>query len=111
MLRTFTNSANVNVSLRELTFWGGRASITAEYAKCIDDYFTLYGYGVKRLMKPVLNARPHWTYIKTVDATITGSVPCDDMKRIIEIFDSGITVWMNGAEVGHYELNNSPVAG
>lgn len=105
------NSANVNVSLRELTFWGGRASITAEYAKCIDDYFTLYGYGVKRLMKPVLNARPHWTYIKTVDATITGSVPCDDMKRIIEIFDSGITVWMHGAEVGHYELNNSPVAG
>lgn len=105
------NSANVNVSLREATFWGGMASITAQYARSIDDFFTMFGYAVRRLMKPIYNARPHWTYIKTAGATITGSVPADDMKRIIEIFDTGITFWMSGAEVGHYELDNRPVSG
>lgn len=91
------------------TFFGGKCTITEQYAKCIDDFFTMYGYGVKRIMKPIYNARPHWTYIKTVGCTITGSVPCDDMKRIIDIFDHGITIWQNGSEVGNYSLDNRPV--
>lgn len=104
-------SGNVTSTVGQNTFFGGMCTISAEYARCIDDYFSLYGYAVRRLMKPIYNARPHWTYIKTVDATITGSLPADDMKRIIEIFNTGITFWMNGAEVGHYELDNRPVSG
>lgn len=102
------NSNNVNVSLRESTFYGGRCTISAEYARSIDDYFSKFGYAVKRLMKPIYNARPHWTYIKTIGCTVTGSVPCDDMKAICGMFDRGITFWMNGNEVGNYSLNNGP---
>lgn len=106
-----SNSGNANVSIYQQNFYAGMVSITAEYARSIDDYFSKFGYSIKRLMKPVLNARPHWTYIKTIGCTLTGSVPCDDMKAICDLFDRGITFWMNGNEVGNYSLDNRPIGG
>lgn len=100
------SNGSVNSASKKNQFYGGRSSITAEYARSIDDFFDMFGYSVRRLMKPVLNARPYWTYIKTVGATLTGSVPCDDLHKIIQIFDSGVTFWASGSVVGHYELNN-----
>ena len=105
-MRGSASAGNINSAAKKNQFYGGRMSITAQYARTIDDFFDRFGYGVKRLMKPILNARPYWTYIKTVGATITGSVPCDDMRKIIKIFDSGVTFWTSGSVVGHYELNN-----
>lgn len=102
------NNGGVNTAHKNNNFYGGRMSITAEYAKMIDDYFNMYGYAVKCTMKPNRNARPHWTYVKTINCTVTGSVPCDDMRRICDIYNSGITFWANGSEVGNYTLDNSP---
>lgn len=93
------------------SFYGGKCTIKSDYARMIDDYFSKYGYSIKRLMKPIYNARPHWTYIKTIGCTVTGSVPCDDMKSICDLFDRGITFWMNGSEVGNYALDNRPIGG
>ena len=45
--------------------------------------------------------------VKTVGATVTGSVPADDMKKICSIYDNGITFWKNGSEVGQYNLDNT----
>lgn len=83
-------------------------TIRAEFAKIIDDYWTKYGYPIKRISVPNLIARPHWTYIQTIGSDLTGSIPAQDMAMIKQIFDKGITFWRNGSEVGNYNLDNSP---
>lgn len=85
-------------------------SLKSEYVKIIDDYFTRYGYATHRTKIPNRNVRPHWTYTKTIGCTITGSVPCDDMKKICSIYDNGITFWKNGDEIGNYALENSAIS-
>lgn len=81
--------------------------ITPEFARIIDDYFTMYGYATHKVKVPNTAVRPHWTYTKTVGCVVTGSIPCDDMRKICGIYDKGITFWKNGANVGNYSLNNS----
>lgn len=78
-------------------------SITGQYAKIIDDYFTKFGYATKRVKKPNRQiTRFNWCYTKTIGCTITGSVPCDDMKKICSVYDKGITFWKNGSAIGQY---------
>lgn len=101
------NNGGVNVANGKQQFYGGRCSVTAEYAQIIDEYFTMFGYATRRCKKPNRNSRPHWNYVKTVGCTITGSVPSDDLKKICSIYDSGITFWKNGSEVGNYSLDNT----
>lgn len=81
--------------------------IQPQFASIIDDYFTMYGYATHRVKVPNRNVRPHWTYTKTVGCVIEGSVPCDDVRRICNIYNNGITFWKNGNEIGNYNLNNS----
>lgn len=102
------NNGGANVANRKQNFYGGRCSVTAEYARIIDDFFTRYGYGVKRVKLPNRSSRPHWNYVKTIGFTGTGRVPADDMQKICNIYDSGITFWKNPREVGNYSLDNSP---
>lgn len=83
-------------------------TIRAEFAKIIDDYWTKFGYPIKRIATPNLIARPHWTYVQTIGSDLTGSIPAQDMAMIKHIFDKGITFWRNGYEVGNYNLDNSP---
>lgn len=104
----FTNKG-ANYSMGHQHFYFGRMSVQREYAKMIDDYFTRYGYAVKKLQVPNLNARPEFTYVKTIGCTINGSVPADDERNICNIMDSGITFWNNPTNVGQYGLNNRPV--
>lgn len=83
-------------------------TIRPEYAKIIDDFFNVYGYKINSVKIPNINVRPHWTYTKTHGCVIHGSVPCDDMYKISQIFNNGITFWKNGNEIGDYSLDNSP---
>ena len=87
-------------------FYAGRCSLDRNSARIIDEFFDVYGYAQKRLMKINRSARPHWTYVKTAGITITGSVPSDDLKTIEAIYDKGITFWKNASEVGDYSLDN-----
>lgn len=104
---TFDNGG-VNTANKKNQFYYGRASVTAQHARMIDDFFTMFGYAVKRVKTPNRNARPHWNYVKTISAVFTGSVPADDMRKICQIHDNGITYWKNGDEIGNYTLDNSP---
>lgn len=85
-------------------------TVTAQYARMIDDFFDRFGYTTGRIKIPNRDARPHWTYTKTKDISLRGTVPTDDMRKIKEIYDNGITFWKNGSEVGNYSLNNAPVS-
>lgn len=81
--------------------------ITPEFACIIDDYFTKHGYATHRVKVPNRNVRPYWTYTKTIGCEITGSIPCDDARKICDIYDKGITFWKSGANIGNYNLDNS----
>lgn len=87
-------------------------TLRAENAKIIDDYFTVYGYAIRQVAVPNIAARPHWTYIKTVDANIlpkaNGGLPSPALQKIIQVFDRGTTFWKTPSEVGDYSLNNAP---
>lgn len=101
------NNGGVNVATNKQQFYWGRCSITKEYARMIDDYFSMFGYACGRVKIPYRTGRPHWNYVKTIGCTITGSVPSDDLKKICSIYDAGITFWHNGNEVGNYSLDNT----
>ena len=101
------NNGSINVASQTQSFWGGGVCVTHQYAKMIDDYFTMFGYAVKVVKVPERNSRPHWNYVKTLGCTCTGSVPSDDMNKICSIYDKGITFWKNGSEIGNYSLDNT----
>lgn len=100
------NNGGVNCASGLQTFFGGRVSITSDIAKRIDDFFDYFGYQVNELAVPNRNARRYWTYIKTVTCVFTGDTPNDDMKKISEIYNKGITWWNDGNNVGNYSLDN-----
>lgn len=101
------NNGGGNVANHKQQFYGGRCSVSMQYARMIDEYFDMFGYAVHRVKRPNRNSRPHWNYVKTIGATVTGSVPADDMQKICSIYDNGITFWKKGSEVGQYNLDNT----
>lgn len=105
--RGHLTNGSPNCAVGVQNFYYGIATITQQFAKVIDDFFTMFGYTCGRVKVPNRNVRPHWTYTKTVGCVITGSVPCDDMKEICSLYDRGITFWKNASEIGNYALDNS----
>lgn len=101
------DSLNAGTSRVEFTFYS--MSIRKQYAKIIDNYFSMFGYATNDVKTPNRNSRPHWNYVKTIGCVLTGSVPSDDSKTICKIYDNGITFWKHGNEVGNYSLDNRPV--
>ena len=100
------DSLNAGMGRFQFNFY--HVSIRQQFARIIDDYFSMFGYATRRVKVPNRNSRPHWNYVKTQGAVITGSVPADDMRRIQEVYNKGITFWKNGSEVGDYSLDNTP---
>ena len=82
-------------------------SIRDEYAKIIDDYFSMYGYKVNTLKVPKIQTRKNWNYIKTIGLNITGDIPQEDMQNIKNIFDSGVTFWHNADTFLDYSQPNN----
>ena len=81
-------------------------SIKAEYARCIDEYFSQYGYKSNRVKVPNITGRRNWNYVKTVGCYIEADIPQDDLQEIKSMFDKGITFWHNPATFGDYSQNN-----
>lgn len=76
--------------------------ISAQMASMIDSYFDRFGYAINDIQTPNINARTHFTYIKTKGCKISGAIPNDDRENISTIFDTGITFWNTLSEVGNY---------
>lgn len=106
--RGSVSNGNVNVSRNMQAFFKNRCHVTADYARVIDNFFSMYGYATNRVKQPNISSRPHWNYIKTVGCVIQGNAPADDIKKICSIYDKGITFWKTASEVGNYTLNNKP---
>ena len=93
----------------DLDFYIGRCRITEDYARTIDDYFTMYGYKVNKLKRPEINTRPHWNYVKVSYADIHGNAPAEHIENMKRALVRGITFWKSMSEVGDYHnYDNSP---
>lgn len=84
-----------------------KMSIRYEYAKMIDDYFSMYGYKVNRLASPNIHKRAHWDYIKTINVNLKGNIPEGDLAKIRDLFNNGITFWHNTSTFLNYSSSNS----
>lgn len=81
-------------------------TIKPQFAKIIDDYFSMYGYATNQVKVPNLNSRPNWNYVKCVNANILGGIPEEDLMNIRSLFNNGITLWHNPNTFLDYGQNN-----
>ncbi len=101
-------NGNLTYQAAQLTFSWYYKQIKQEYAEIIDKFFDMYGYKTNRVGTPVLNARPKYSYVKTIGCSIDGLIP-GDMKAAIEsIFDKGIRFWEPSAVFGNYDPEVNP---
>ena len=104
-----TQTAMADYGIGYKNFMAERLSIRAEYARIIDDYFTLYGYATKRVKQPNITGRPYWNYVKTIGNTVDAlGVPDPYLQTMNKAFNNGITFWHNPNNVGDYSLDNRP---
>lgn len=103
------NSADVNVASGRNTFHFYKMSIKAEYARIADDFMDMYGYQTNRVKVPNVAHRQNWWYTKTINANITGNIPNDEMNKIKEAYNNGLTYWRNPANFLNYSVSNGIV--
>lgn len=83
-------------------------TLSAQDARIVDDYFTMFGYAVNAVKTPQIRTRPHWNYIKTCGLNMAAqNVPADYVRKIKAIHDQGVTYWKVHDEIGNYALNNT----
>lgn len=104
-------SANAAYANGLYTFHYGRMSVNKQQAQIIDSFFDKFGYAINRVMTPSIHTRTNWTYVKTIDCTIHGSIPRDSEAIIENAFNNGITFWARPSvvTVGDYSQNNTPL--
>lgn len=102
------NAADINAVSGISGFYTYCKSIRPEYAKVIDDYFTMFGYKTNRLKQPNITGRAAFNYVKTIGANVTGKAPNEILSFIANMLDRGITFWHTN-DVGNYSLKNSIV--
>lgn len=85
--------------------------VKTEYLRIIDDYFTRFGYSIKRLEMPNISGRANWNYVEigSTEEIGYGEVPSKFMQTINNACRRGVTIWHNHANVGNYNLNNGIV--
>lgn len=104
MLRMFTD-------LRSYQFFSYKP--TDNYIERLDDYFSRYGYAIKKMWVPNRKARTRWTYLKTVGLNFTRcDMPGDIAEEIRSIYEAGVTWWYANFTInqttGVLTDNNSP---
>ena len=80
--------------------------IKPEYAQCIDEFFSQFGYKCNRVKIPNVKGRRNWNYVKTVGCYIQADIPQDDLAEIKNMFNNGITIWHDPAQFGNYGADN-----
>ena len=100
------NGGDVNASARLNRFMFYHMSIKAEYARIIDDYFSMFGYKTCRVKVPNTDHREKWWYTKTVDANIDGAFSTEHLEKIKECYNKGITFWRSSVGIGQYQSSD-----
>lgn len=102
-----TNTGDITFAYNKMSPTYYKMSIRYEYAKMIDDFFTMYGYKVNRLATPNIHKRSNWDYIKCIDANLEGAIPENDLNKIRKLFNNGCTFWHTTQYFLDYSRTNS----
>lgn len=100
------SSGQYNLQHDKVGFYFIKWGITAQNAKCIDDFFDMYGYALNRVKVPNEDSRESWNYVKTNNVIINGSMPVQDMVVIKAMYNKGVRFW-HTTDVGNYSLSNA----
>lgn len=103
------NSGDISFSNDKCCFTIIPKSIKSQYAQIIDDYFDMFGYKTNRVKTPNVAHRQNWWYTKTINANIVGNVPNDDMNKIKDAYNNGLTFWRNASNFLNYSVSNGIV--
>ena len=101
------NSGDVTTMAGQNALHVYRMGVSNEYAKIIDNYFSMYGYKVNEVKIPNLTARVNWDYVKTIGANIEGNIPEGDLNELKLIFNNGVTLWHKPSTYLDYSQNNA----
>ena len=103
------NTGDVNFSSGKNTFIIYHMRAKTEYLKIIDDYFTRFGYAIKKLEMPNIVGRKYWNYVEigASEEIGYGDVPNKFMEIINNACRKGVTIWHNHANLGNYSLDNT----
>lgn len=104
-----TSGSGLDVARNTATFFFNEVAIKPEYAKKIDMFFQMYGYQVNEVKVPNTKTRKRWNYIKTVNATVMGTVPLEDRQAIEDMYDNGLTIWHDESYMYQYSATNTIV--
>ena len=104
------NAGDITLAEGAIGFWYYKMSIKYEYAKKIDDFFSMFGYKVNELKIPNITGRTYWNYVKTIGCNIIGDYPQQDLEKIKELFNNGITLWHDPTHFLDYTQNNTIVS-
>lgn len=85
------------------------ADVSPTEAQCryIDDYLDVYGYAINEIGKisSYMKNRSNWNYIQVANCNIKVSAPNDDVNKLKQMFESGVTIWHKN--FGDYDQNNN----
>ena len=104
------NNGDLTFSTKKMNFTIYRMSVKEEYAKIIDDYFSMFGYKVNSVKIPNVTGRTYWNYVKTIDCNIEGDMPQEYLQIIRKAFNNGITFWHDPTKMYDYSQTNSIVS-
>lgn len=85
------------------------ADVSPTEAQCryIDDYLDVYGYAINEIGKisTYMKNRSNWNYIQVANCNIKVSAPNDDVNKLKQMFESGVTIWHKN--FGDYDQTNN----
>lgn len=85
------------------------ADVSPTEAQCryIDDYLDVYGYAINEIGKisTYMKNRSNWNYIQVANCNIKVSAPNDDVNKLKQMFESGVTIWHKN--FGDYDQANN----
>ena len=103
------NSSDISFALSHsgATFY--EMSIKEEYAKIIDNYFTLYGYKVNVTKMPNITGRQNYNFIQIAESENLGygDIPAKALETIDNIARRGVTIWHNHTNLGDFSVSNN----
>lgn len=100
------NGGDINYSMGNNNFLVYDFVIKEEYARQLDHYFDIYGYKVNEVKTPNITGRRNWNFVRTIGCNFTGDIPEEDLQKIKDIFNRGITFWHNSTNFLNYSANN-----
>ena len=99
-------SGDVNFSSDKCCFTYLPKCIKPQYARIIDEFFSMFGYATHRVKLPNITGRRNWNYVKTIGCYIEADIPQDDLQAIKDMFNNGVTFWHNASTFADYSQNN-----